>query len=305
MTKLAQKLKAAGAKVALLTPSPEEKFEPDAPAGSAYNRMLEKYSEGVKEVATKEQTAFVDQLHPFIKILEEAREKGLISKDGKDSLPRLMPDAIHPTMSGHLIMAWAILKGLEAPALVSEATLTASNVTDSKNCKIEMLSGSAGQIRFKRTDDAMPMPIWPESKLALTFPGLTVADDLNRYMLKVAGLSANEYELLIDNKSVGKFSKDTLEAGLNLSTLTIGPIYEQGKKLFETIAIKNTMYFIRWRQVQLYEPKELPEWLRKIDLTPARTAEMERLDNEITKYEAQIETYRKPVPHEFLLKPAA
>ena len=53
-TKLVEALKAAGARVALITPSPEEKYEANQPAGSSYNNLLWKYSQALRELAAKE-----------------------------------------------------------------------------------------------------------------------------------------------------------------------------------------------------------------------------------------------------------
>ena len=73
-TKLVQQLKSAGARVALLTPSPEEKSEANQPAGSAYNRLLWKYSLGLLKIAEQEGVRFVDQQTPFVSVIETGRQ---------------------------------------------------------------------------------------------------------------------------------------------------------------------------------------------------------------------------------------
>ena len=45
-TRLVKDLKAAGARVALVTPSPEERYDAGQPGGSGYNKMLARYSDG-------------------------------------------------------------------------------------------------------------------------------------------------------------------------------------------------------------------------------------------------------------------
>ncbi len=306
-TKLVEALKKAGARVALITASPEEKYEADAPAGSSYNLMLKKYSDGLKEIADKENVPFVDQLTPVIHFIEAGRKSGLLSKTvplagGKEKC--LTNDGVHPNWGGHLIMATAILKGLRAPALVSSASLDAGtrSIIAAKGCAIEWQDAPNDVVQFKRTDEALPWPIDPECDLALKIPGFDPATALNRYELKVKGLKAASYKLTMDDHEIGTYSSADLANGVNLGFVRQGPIYDQGQKLLKAVVDKNNAYFNRWRNVQVYQ---VPEWLKANldDIKAARTAEMARLDKVIADQEQTIELLRKPVPHVFKLEP--
>ncbi len=329
--KLVDALKKAGIRVALVTSSPKELYEADAPAGSAYNLMLKKYSDGLKEVADKENVPFVDQLTPVIHFIEAGRESGLLSKTAPlpaEKEKRLTNDGVHPNWAGHLIMATSVLQGLHAPALVSSASLDASarSTTASEGCTIEWQDAPNGGVQFKRTDEALPWPTPSFVDLALKIPGFDPATALNRYELKVAGLAEGTYKLKIDDVEVGDYSKADLDKGINLGFVRKGSIYDQGQKLFKVVSEKNNAFFDRWRNVQLYQvpgwlktatPEEkktaseahsdikLPDWLKKNldDIEAARTAEMARLDKVIAGQEQTIELLRKPVPHVFKLEP--
>jgi lysophospholipase L1-like esterase len=300
MGKLAQQLKAAGVRVALVTPSPEERYEANQPAGSAYNLILKKFSDSVKDVAAKENVVFVDQYTPFIKVVEDGRKAGVLT--ATQSATRLIPDGVHPNWAGHLVMAASILKGLNAPALVSVAELDAAarKTTVNQGCSIEWMESDAGAIKFKRTDECLPWPITREAEMVMKVPGFTPLEDLSQYVLKVSGLTAANYELLIDDQSAGTFTKEALAGGVNLTMLAGGPIAAQTQKILLAVTEKNGLFFQRWRTVQLFAA---PAWIDKAALEPSRAAEMARIDKIIAEKEQAIEALRKPAPHVFTLKP--
>ena len=194
-------------------------------------------------------------------------------------------------------MAWAILKGLHAPSLVSRAEIDAAGkkVAATEACRIKHLKIAGGVVSFDRLDDALPMPgSDPPAEPALKIA--PILDDLDRYELQVSGLSPGTYELSIDGQPVGKATAEELGHGWNIAT-TAGPITKQGQELLQLVFKKNNTYYDRWRKVEL---SSLPEWAEK-----ARVAEMARLDGKIAEEEAKINELRKPKTHHFELKAAA
>ena len=112
-TQIAKVLGANGARVAFLTPQPIEDKRPDADK-DVRNQSLRQFSDGLKDVAAKSGATFVDQFDPFMAILlreRAANPPGFIGGG----------DAVHPGPIGQTVMAWAVLKGLGASALVSRA----------------------------------------------------------------------------------------------------------------------------------------------------------------------------------------
>lgn len=299
-TKLSEGLKKAGIRVALITPSPEEKYEAGAPAGSKYNVMLKKYSDGVREVAEKTGAVFVDQYTPFVALIEAGRKAEILGATGN---PRLIPDGVHPNWAGHLIMASSILGQLHGPALVSSATLDAqAKNTTTQQCAIEWQTGAAEEVKFKRTDESLPWPVHPECALALKIPGFNPGEMLNQYLLQVNHLSADSYKLLIDDKEVGTYGKADLEKGVNLGFLLTGPIFDQQQKLLTAVVDKNNSFYKRWRAVQLFQ---FPDWVKNKDAVEGdRKNEIDRLDQEVAAKEKLIEELRVPQPHVFTLRPA-
>jgi len=314
-TKLVENSKKAGARVALLTPSPEEKYEDDAPAGSHYNLMLKKYADGLKEIADKENVLFIDQLTPFINFIDEGRKAGILSKTeppkgDKDFEQRLMWGDIHPNWGGHLIMATVILQGMHAPALVSSVSLDAEarSTIATEKCTIEWQEAPHGVVQFKRTDETLPWPTVAEGDVALKIPGFDPATALNLYTLKVSNLKEPSYKLSIDDKNFATYSNTDLAAGVNLSSVREGPIYDQAQRLLRAIMQKNKDFYHRWREVQLAPSPAKPKdgaTDASDSADSARTAELARLDGVIADDEKAIDALRHPIPHIFRLEPVS
>ena len=192
---------------------------------------------------------FVDQFDPYMAIMlhERAADPAAFIGGG---------DAVHPGPAGHTIMAWAILKGLGAPALVSRAEIdgAAGKVLAAEGCRVTNLKADQGTVAFDRSDDALPMPVDPKAEPALKLA--PILQDLDRYELQVTGLPAGTYELSIDGEPAGKASSEDLAKGWNLAT-SAGPITKQAQEVLALVFQKNNLYFQRWRTVQLYE---FPTW---------------------------------------------
>ena len=308
-TKLVKTIEKSGARVVLLTPSPEERYEPNAPGGSSYNVMLKKFCDGLKIVSDNEKVQLIDQYTPFIGYIEAGRKAGVLSAAGSPGDPTtvcLTNDGIHPNWGGHLIMATIILQAMHATQDVSSVALDADakSITATENCQVEFLDSPAGTFKFKRTDECLPWPIPVDPKIdtVLKIPGFDPLTALDRYELKVTGLKELAYTLLIDDRSAGVYTSADLANGVNLATtMTQGPIYDQEQDLLKAVMAKNDLYFHRWREVQAYE---LPDWLmRNPNTDTIRGLELDRVDGLIGEREKQIEILRQPVPHIFRLVP--
>jgi lysophospholipase L1-like esterase len=290
-TEIAKILTGQGARVAFLTPQPIEEKRPD-PDADIRNQSLRKFSDGLKEVAEKTHTTFVDQFDPYMKIMLGER-----AKDSKAFIGA--GDAVHPGPKGHTIMAWAVLKGLGATPLVSRADISATGNGSSKteNCKISNLHANDGRVSFERLDNALPMPIDKRATEALAIA--PILDDLSRYELRVGGLPKGSYNISIDDEPVTSATEAELDKGVNLASNS-GPITKQCGELLDLVFKKNDAYFNRWRSVQLFNP---PGWAQGPEFEAKRAVELKRLDGEIADYETMIDAARKPKSHHFEIAP--
>ena len=289
-SELAKVLEANGARVAFLTSQPIEDKRP-YPDKDIKNQSLRQFSDGLKAVAAKQNATFVDQFDPYMAIMMHERVADPAAFIGGG-------DAVHPGPAGHTIMAWAVLKGLGATALVSRAEIdgAAGKLLASEGCQVTNLKAEPGTVAFDRVDVALPMPIDPKAEPALKLA--PILQDLNQYELKVAGLPAGDYQLSIDGEAVGKASSEDLAKGWNIAT-TAGPITKQAREVLALVFKKNDIFFRRWRTVQLFE---FPDWAQKPEALGVQTAEIARLDGQIAEAEAQIDDARKPKPHHFELR---
>jgi hypothetical protein len=290
-TQLTKVLEASGARVALLTPQPIEDVKRADPDQDPRNQSLRKFSDGLKEVAAKQGATFIDQFDPYLAILLRERANNPNAIGGGDS--------VHPGPIGHTVMAWAVLKGLGASALVSRAELDAGakKVVAAQHCRVDNFKSNEGTISFDRVDESLPMPIDERAVAALKLA--PVLEDLNRYELQITGLPAASYALSIDGESAGTLSGAELAKGYNLASAT-NAITRQAQEVLRLVFQKNNLFFTRWREVQLFN---FPGWAQGPETDAIRKAELDRLDREVAELERKIDAARKPVPHRFELKP--
>ncbi len=273
-----------GARVALLTPQPIEDKRPD-PDQDVRNQSLRRFSDALRDVAGQGGALYVDQFGPYLELMLSARAAKPDAFIGGG-------DAVHPGPAGQTLMAWAVLKGLHAPALVSCAKLDVtrwlrSKVTCSQGCALSGVRYRDGVLTFDRLDAALPMPV--DARAVAALARAPVTEELNRYLLAVAGLKAERYDLLVDGLKVATYSASQLAEGVNLATVST-PNGVQAQQVLDLVFKKNNVYFERWRKVQLANgPAE-------------RLAE---LDRQVAELEAQINAARQPKPHRFELKPAS
>jgi len=291
-TQIAEVLKANGARVAFLTPQPIEDKRPE-PDKDPRNQSLRKFCDGLKEVAAKEGQVFIDQFDPYMAMLLRERPAHPEAMVGGG-------DAVHPGPIGHTVMAWAVLKGLGASALVSRVELDYSTqkVGVAEGCHVDNLKGADRLIGFDRLDDALPMPIDERAEAALKLA--PILSDLSQYELKVSGLPAATYVLTIDGETADRISAEDLGKGYNLA-VKAGPITKQARDVLALVWQKNTLFFKRWRDVQLYT---FPAWAQSPEAESRRSSELARLDQEIADDEGKINQLRRPKSHHFELRPA-
>jgi lysophospholipase L1-like esterase len=250
---IANQAQAAGIRVAWLTPSPVEKAE-TGPALQGYNETLEKYSQGVKELAAAHNATFADQFHPFVAAIDKAR--------ADKPTNRISGDAVHPGPPGQALMAWAILKGLNFPRLVSTAEVDAvtGKIAKVDHCTIDAVAVLESGVKFQRQDQALPF-FPPDAKSILQWA--PVLEELNEYGLKVTGLKAGEYDVLMDGAKVARHRAAELAAGVNLAeaVLNAGPVARQVKDAWKTLVAKNQFHHDHIFNAFLRNAAFIPDWL--------------------------------------------
>src|SRR5205823_482023 len=108
----------------------------------------------VKELAEKQGATVADLNTPVVAALEKANAADATQAQ------KVIPDRVHPAAPGHLVMAAALLKAWNAPAIVTAVTIDAPGrrVVHEENTRVSGLTGD-GSVSWIQADEALPFPL--------------------------------------------------------------------------------------------------------------------------------------------------
>jgi lysophospholipase L1-like esterase len=234
-------------RLTLIEPSPYDDVTRAPSFEGGYNAILIRYGEWVKDYAAKIGATVADLNSPVVEVLKKAN-----AIDPKLA-QRIVPDRVHPGPDGHLIMAEAILKAWNAPAIVSSVEINAAKrrVVQAANTEVADLAAHADKLSWVQTDQALPMPYDPTNPVtALVMRCSDFVQALDQEPLRVTGLKAEDYQLKIDDEVIGTFTPAQLADGINLAELAT-PMNKQAMEV-ETLTEKhNLVHYGRWRMIQV------------------------------------------------------
>ncbi|MGK0189958.1 MAG: hypothetical protein ACI9R3_005777, partial [Verrucomicrobiales bacterium] len=205
-------------------------------------------------------------------------------------------DGVHLNDVGQMAMAWAILKGLGAPADVSSASIDAKDgsVASQDSCVIRDVAVSEVGLTFTRLDERLPFnlqPLW--TLLGWHIP---VSNDLNRYGLTISNLPQGRYEITGGGRELGSWSEKDLAQGINLASATAdpwvpgGPWHGQGQVVSSLTTIRDDLDGTGRTISMFLEAHPRNEELRKQAAT---------IEAEVVKLQRKLAT---PVPVRFKVK---
>lgn len=274
-TKIVQKMKADGVRFIVVgTPGcvDSDTFRKDAnnPKQAAamsamYNKTLGGLGEIAKEVAQKEGVGFADVFGVMTDVMPKAKAK--FGPDyhvgGKDG--------VHPEANGHLLMAYAFLKGLGVSGDVGTITvdLAAGKAEGSDGHKVAKasLDGAAKTVEVESTRYPFCTSGDPKSPSSArgVLEFVPFDQDLNRYTLVVKGLKKDSATVTWGDKSKS-FPAADLAKGVNLAAAFpdnpfAGPFGKvlsavQKKQSFETPMVKSFLHGLGDYERMLPEEKE-------------------------------------------------
>ena len=277
------------ARITLLGPSPYDEVTRPPMFPGGYNAALLHFADLDQELARKFNAGFVNFNPPVVAALEKAQ--ALDPRVAK----LLLPDRIHPDVLAHWVMAEALLKGWNAPALVSSVTLDAQAgaVVDAQNASVEYVEHVKGSLRWTETDKSLPLPLIRDNAIYGLLLDLTdIQQQLNQEPLRVTGLEAGQYKLAIDEGAIGTFSAEELAKGINLADYAT-PMRAQAQRVGWLVRDREMAHFIHMRM-----------FIRKVD-SGAAPGKGDVLDAFEDQQENQIYETAAPKPHVFSLIPAS
>jgi lysophospholipase L1-like esterase len=291
---------APAARVTLLGPSPYDDVTaaPWFPGG--YNASMVKLAEDDRQLAKTHDATFVN-LNPAV---VEALTKAQAMDPAVAKL--LIPDRVHPDQVVHWVMAEALLKGWNAPALVSSVEVYAKGKNVGKieknsmvntfdvefeNTKISDVMHDDSGIRWTQLDNGLPLPLIKSNAGTDLLLRITdIEQALNQEPLRVISLAPGQYTLSIDERVVGIFSADDLARGINLAEYDT-PMRQQAQRVSWMVRDRDETHYIHLRMR-----------VRHADTGAEDGADrMQALEDSL---EDSIYAEAAPVAHHFELKPA-
>jgi hypothetical protein len=249
--------------------------------------VLVRYGQFIKELAQKEKLDVADLNTSVVAALEKAKATD------PETAKKIIQDRVHPGPGGHLLMAEALLKAWNAPALVTAVEIDAAKVQTvrAENTVVSDLKGSGGPT-WTQEDKALPMPLNlkdPAMKLAIQSSDFFQA--LDWQPLKVTGLKGERFAIKIDGEAVGTFTRQQWEEGVNLAGLST-PMAKQAQAVHDLTVKHNNIHSTRWRELQVALAQQP---------LPHLPQAMEALDNLEADLVAQQRQAAQPKTHQYEL----
>jgi lysophospholipase L1-like esterase len=250
-----------GIRLTLIQPSPYDDATRPAGFEGGYNAVLARYGEFVKKLAQKEECQAADLNTSVVAVLEKAKATNA------ETARKIIADRVHPGPGGHLLMAEALLKSWNAPAVITAVEIDAAQVraVRTENTTVSDLKDANG-LTWAQNDKALPMPLdQKDAALKLAVQCSDFFQALDSQPLKVTGLKGQRYQLKIDGQDVGTFSRQQLEEGLNLAQWPT-PMVQQAQAVHNLTLKHNNIHATCWRELKVALAQEtLPHLAQAVE----------------------------------------
>jgi lysophospholipase L1-like esterase len=287
---------APGVRITAIRPSPYDDVTHATNFPGGYNQVMISFGKWIVNYSKEARLDVADLNTGVVEMLTKA------NLDNAEEARKIIPDRVHPSFAGHLIMAEGLLKSWNARPVVSAVTIDVSGgnakLKSSEHAAITELSDNPS-LSWTELDDALPLPfhswqaMWGAGPLHLVLASSDAADALNLQALRIAGLHNGVYTLQIDGQAVGTFNNDEFATGINLALLET-PMTKQAKDVYDLTVSHCDIHNERWRTVQVpLADYTLPQ-------TAAALASLDALEQAVVA--KQHET-AQPKPHKYALLP--
>jgi lysophospholipase L1-like esterase len=203
-----------GVRIYLIRSSPFDDVARPPNFEGGYMEVLRKMGDSVAEIGREQQLPVVD----FGSVV--ASGIGSVFRKDPDLARLLLPDRVHPSPAGHIVMGATLLRAWQAPALVSRVEIDAHSpsVVGAENASVSALVVSDGVVKWTELDGSLPLPLdFADASTNLAQLAGADLDSIDSEPLVVSGLRAGRYELRIDDQLVGVFLDSDLAKGVNLA----------------------------------------------------------------------------------------
>jgi lysophospholipase L1-like esterase len=222
---------APDAAITLISPTPYDEIT-HGTEFPGYSRVINRFADDVSGIGAQLQASGHKYIlvanfnQPLTEALEDAGQQF------PELAPLIVPDRIHPSETGHWIMAAALMSAWHLNPIVSYVALNAASATviDKDRTTVTDLVASARGLKWTQLDDALPLPLDFNNAMIPMLLEISGVAQLDQMMMRIESLRPGKYELLIDDKAIATFSRDELQHGVNLS-LYKTPMNDQARGL--------------------------------------------------------------------------
>ncbi len=235
---VAQGLKASGARVVIGSPGPVGKMPSWVKTATGtvedLNLNLCAFRNIDLALAQEHDLRFADVFWPMYTTFWAAKKRYAATYEVAG------PDGVHPDWAGHLIMAYAFLKGLGCDGTVGTITVDLGNHTATATAGHQVTQAGAGAIAI--TSTRYPYCATGElDKHNSIRSGMTLVpfnQELNRFLLIAKGGAAATYAVTWGAES-RTYTAEQLAAGVNLAdNFAVNPFSDAFKKVDEAVLKK-------------------------------------------------------------------
>ena len=201
-----------GVRITVITPSPYDEIT-HGTEFPGYNGVLERYADQISQFGKEPHRMLADFYGPLMNLL-------ITGKRENPALAQLIiPDRIHPSESGHWIMAEALMRAWGMTPIVSSVQLDADSekVLDAQNAAVTGIQRTLTGLRWTQLDRSLPLPLNLSDPMMQFLLKISDLGSVDQQMLRLQGLKAPRYTLKIDGARVASFTREELAAGVNLA----------------------------------------------------------------------------------------
>ncbi len=277
-------------RLTLLEPSPYDDITrpPRFPGG--YNGVLTRFGQFISALGEREKAMVVD--------LNSAVVESLTAVNAKDPSAALdfIPDRVHPGPAASLLMAEALLKSWNAPAIVTEVEIDSESETATRTVRTQVHSilRTGGTLSWTQNDEALPFPVdWQDSTVSVAAYSSDFIPAIDDQPLRVRNLKPGDYTLRIDGQEITTYPADQFDRGINLSALTT-PMLKQAVEVLKLTNQHIGLHLSRWRVVQV------PLAQYGLPHRNAAIADLDALEREVI---ARQRATAQPRPHFYEIVP--
>ncbi len=283
-------------RITAIEPSPYDDVTRASKFPGGYNEVMISYGKWIGNYGEQARLNVADLNTGVVEMLQKA------DKLEPEKAQKIIPDRVHPSFAGHIVMAEELLKSWNASALVAAVTIDAAGnkpvLKSSEHARVSDLRGG-NEIQWTELDEALPLPMaaWKReggenNPVELVLRSSDVETELNREPLQITGLKSGVYALKIDGETVGMFNNDELARGVDLG-MQETPMAEQADEAYRLTVLHARIHNDRWRTVQVPLAKYS-------DLSGVEAAEQsaDALEQAVVRKRHEVV---QPKPHTFVL----